>query len=282
MTTPTPTNLPIELWRLIAECQSTKTLRSLKKVNRLCYIVANEVFSRILDLAPSEPNAESRLASLTHQLNVASANPLAIQVVRLPAHLYVLPSRKESESTASHSLVVEVLNYFLQMRSKTLISRVQEAQNCFCDLLPSLTAAGRLYIADQYTIEHGPPNNAIQLTYTLFSPRLTLLSVQMSSRSALQTCFPEPIPSLPALNVFRLRICSYEAFAPSIHSRLRRLLYHSHLLREIEYSTQDKSLYLENFDTLWYPEEPSRHPHLRIFNYSVICLSECPPDLEVS
>ncbi|KAH8798724.1 hypothetical protein DL96DRAFT_1638515 [Flagelloscypha sp. PMI_526] len=212
---------------------------------------------------------------LNRRLEVARAKPLAVIAVRLAARLYLLPSRKVivgSSSTSSHSKMRKKLKHFTKRLSKnshpvslSLETRVQESQGQLSRILPSLAAVNTLYIMDQYAMEHGPPNDTIQQAYTNFAPKLTTLSVQLSSRSALRTCFPQDIPGLPVLQVFRLWVCSQDVLIHSVDATLRGLLQHSHLLQEIEYYTHNK--YSSGFESLWYPEEPSRHPQLHIFKW---------------
>ncbi|KAH8832325.1 hypothetical protein DL96DRAFT_1581697 [Flagelloscypha sp. PMI_526] len=253
-------SLPAEIWDRIAHYLSQTTLKQLKAVNRMFYSIAHEQLCHILDLAPPAKTQEAFLNKLKMQVDHLRLLPLntlkSVRVTPVPNTILI-------RSIFSPFLQLALL-VFQEPPKIPLQTRLEAVTQQAMATMNAATGVRELHIIDQEldNLEMQKPSFVTQ-SWTLFSSRITVLSLQLFTPRAEQTCLPSLEDgthfALPLLHTFRLI---------DLHLAIRRLLQHSALLEELDYQVPryDYTRY-PAATYLWFPDSPSLYPHLRRFKW---------------
>ncbi|KAH8831924.1 hypothetical protein DL96DRAFT_1706325 [Flagelloscypha sp. PMI_526] len=182
--------LPDELWILVLDTVSQRTLRAFMQVNRVFYQAGRGVYlnRKLLNLAPMTDVIDTRLELVRDRLARAreyTTTLSSIKVLRITPHLYKPPIRKFTPDRLGWRVI----------QSPTVLPPISLASQAEEPHLSNL-------------LTHPHFNRSSQLgTWSEFGSRLTSLSIQIMDREGLHRYLPRTHSfALPELTSFRLPI----------------------------------------------------------------------------
>ncbi|KAH8806944.1 hypothetical protein DL96DRAFT_1822267, partial [Flagelloscypha sp. PMI_526] len=243
---------PAELWLRIIQHLPWDSLHAVKHVNSMLHEVTLERLLAVLDLAPRNAT-RFKLETFKRRIELARSNPTAVKVLQVSPDFTQLPNIGEKSLGSLFSSI----KFFFPSNTKEAVKNLDS-------LIPRFVNVQKFSVIDRPKSNSKPMITSIRTWWGFLSSKLTVLVLQLSTKSSLWRCLPRGDCPLPLLQTFRLHARSRD-IANSFRD-ISNLLSDSPLLEEIEWSFVETQSSPESIMVVF--PYLSSHPKLRVFKWS--------------